>query len=151
LGAGRTLGPAPESTQDPVWWPGSDSPSPDSPVFPAEADHSDSSVSAAAASPAGRGRGPGGRRRRGPRSALGWFNHFLASGLAVPMQILTLGLIGAAVFVNVTLPDLPDVEQSLRNVQYEQPMRVYSADGQLMAEFGLSAAGWCVTTRSRLF
>ncbi len=76
------------------------------------------------------------RRRRGPRSALGWFAQFLG-GLAVPVQFLTLGLIGAAIFVKVTLPDLPDVKQSLRNVQYEQPLRVFSADGQLMAEFGV--------------
>jgi penicillin-binding protein 1A len=68
---------------------------------------------------------------------LGWFNHFLASGLAVPLQLLTLGLIAAAVFVNVTLPELPDVEKGLRNVEFEQPLRVYSADGALMAQFGV--------------
>ncbi len=47
------------------------------------------------------------------------------------------GLFGAALFVEVTLPDLPDVKQGLSKVQLEEPLRVYSADGALMAEFGV--------------
>ena len=94
---------------------------------------------AAAPRPRSPGRGPARSRsgRRRPRSVLGWFNQLLASGLAVPIQLLTLGLVGAAVFVNVTLPELPDVEKGLRNVEFEQPLRVYSADGALMAQFGV--------------
>lgn len=51
--------------------------------------------------------------------------------------MLTLGLLGAAVFVDATLPELPDVEEALRNVQFQEPLRVYSADGALMGEFGV--------------
>jgi penicillin-binding protein 1A len=79
------------------------------------------------------------RRRppRGPRSAWGWFKQLLVTGLFLPIQLLTIGLLGAAVFVDATLPDLPDVGQGLRNVQLQEPLRVYSADGALIAEFGV--------------
>lgn len=60
----------------------------------------------------------------------------LNSGLGAPLQLLTLGLLGAAVFVNMTLPDLPDV-RGLRNAQLQEPLRVFSADGGFMAEFGI--------------
>ncbi|MBK1720659.1 peptidase [Thiocystis violacea] len=56
--------------------------------------------------------------------------------MGIPLQLLALGLLGAAVFVNITLPELPDV-QSLRNVQFKEPLRVFSADGGFMAEFGI--------------
>lgn len=54
----------------------------------------------------------------------------------MPLQLLALGLLGAATFVSVTLPELPDV-QSLRTVQFQEPLRVYSADGALISEFGI--------------
>ncbi|HYN78467.1 MAG TPA: PBP1A family penicillin-binding protein [Lamprocystis sp. (in: g-proteobacteria)] len=73
---------------------------------------------------------------RAPRSVSGWFLYFLAP-LGAPLQLLTLGLLGAAVLVNVTLTDLPDVKQGLSQVQLQEPLRVYSADGALMAEFGV--------------
>lgn len=76
-------------------------------------------------------------RRRGPRTPIGWFTQLLASGLAIPLQLLTLGLIAGTIFVSATLPELPDVEQSLRQVEFEQPLKIYSADGALMAEFGI--------------
>ena len=76
------------------------------------------------------------RRSRGPRSVWGWFLHFLVP-LGAPLQLLTLGVLGAAIFVNVTLPDLPDVKLGLSRVQLQEPLRVYSADGALMAEFGV--------------
>ncbi|MTW20733.1 penicillin-binding protein 1A [Allochromatium palmeri] len=74
--------------------------------------------------------------RPGSRSVTRWFLHFVGSGLGAPLQVLTLGLAGAAIFVGVTLPDLPDVE-TLRDVQFQQPLRVYSADGLLIGEFGI--------------
>ena len=83
------------------------------------------------------GRLRGKPRGRRPRSAIGWFNHFLASGLAVPFQFALLGLVGAGVFVSVTLPDLPDVEKGLADVELEQPLTVTTADGRLMAQFGV--------------
>ena len=81
-------------------------------------------------------RPPRGSRRR-PQSPWGWFQQFLVTGLFLPIQLLTFGLLGAAVFVNATLPDLPDVEKGLRGVQLQEPLRVYSADGALIAEFGV--------------
>jgi len=65
-----------------------------------------------------------------------WFFQLVGSGLGLPVQVLTLGLVGAGVFVGVTLPELPDV-QTLRNVQLQEPLRVYSADGRLIGEFGI--------------
>nr|WP_242471025.1 penicillin-binding protein 1A [Thiocystis violacea] len=56
--------------------------------------------------------------------------------MGVPLQVLTLGLVGAAVFVSVTLPELPDV-QRLRNIQFQEPLRVFSADGAMIGEFGI--------------
>ncbi len=63
--------------------------------------------------------------------------HLLGTGLGVPLQLSMLGLLGAAVFVNVTLPELPDVEASLRDVQLQEPMQVFTSDGALIAEFGI--------------
>ena len=76
------------------------------------------------------------RWRSGLRATRRWFFHLLGAGLGAPLQLLALGLIGAGVFVGVTLPDLPDV-QTLRTVQLQEPLRVYSADGRLMGEFGI--------------
>lgn len=73
---------------------------------------------------------------RGPRSVLGWLGHFLGSALGVPLQLLALGLLGAGAFVSVTLPELPDV-QSLRTIQLQAPLQVFSADGALISEFGV--------------
>ena len=70
------------------------------------------------------------------RSASHWFLQLVGSGLGAPLQILTLGLVGAGIFVAVTLPELPDV-QTLRDVQLQEPLRVYSADGRLIGEFGI--------------
>jgi penicillin-binding protein 1A len=59
-----------------------------------------------------------------------------AYGLACALAVLVLGLsmavIGAYYYVR---PSLPEVE-SLREVQLQVPMRVYTRDGRLMAEFG---------------
>ena len=56
--------------------------------------------------------------------------------LAVALNMAVLGLLGAGVFVAVTLTDLPRTD-SLRDVRLQEPLRVLSADGLLMAEFGV--------------
>lgn len=66
---------------------------------------------------------------------LGWFIGFLTV-LGAPLQLLALGLLGAGVFVTIHAPELPSVE-SLRQVQFEEPLRVFSSDGGLIAEFGI--------------
>ena len=77
------------------------------------------------------------RRRASPRSrsVFGWFFGFLGV-LGAPLQLVALGLLGAGVFVSVHAPELPSVE-SLRQVQFEEPLRVFSSDGGLIAEFGI--------------
>lgn len=52
--------------------------------------------------------------------------------------LFSLGLLGAVAAAGLYLylePQLPSVD-SLRDVRFQQPLRVYSADGELMAEFG---------------
>ena len=46
------------------------------------------------------------------------------------------GVAGAALYYQ-TLGDLPDVEQ-LKEVTFETPMKIYSADNKLIGEFGES-------------
>ena len=47
-----------------------------------------------------------------------------------------LGLLAAALLVNATLKGLPDAE-ALRSVALQEPLRIFSSDGVLMAEFGI--------------
>ena len=54
--------------------------------------------------------------------------------LACAALVLVGGLMFAALYISVSR-DLPDVT-TLRDVQLQQPMTVYSADGKLMAVFG---------------
>ncbi len=56
---------------------------------------------------------------------------FLASGFA----LLTAGVVVLAAAYLYIAPDLPPIEQ-LKDVQLQVPLRIYSADGELMAEFG---------------
>lgn len=65
-----------------------------------------------------------------------WFGRMLASILSIPLDLALFGLLGAAVVVYVTLPELPDID-GLRDIPFEEPLRVYSAQGSLMAEFGI--------------
>ncbi|WP_328983719.1 penicillin-binding protein 1A [Thiorhodovibrio winogradskyi] len=67
---------------------------------------------------------------------LGWFGRMLAGVLAIPLDLALLALFGAAVVVYVTLPELPDIE-GLTDIPFEEPLRVYSAQGSLIAEFGI--------------
>ncbi|WP_245969953.1 penicillin-binding protein 1A [Thiocapsa rosea] len=75
------------------------------------------------------------RSSRRSRSVFGWFFGFLGV-LGAPLQLLALGLLGAGIFVSVHAPELPSVE-SLRQVKFEEPLRVFSSDGGLIAEFGI--------------
>lgn len=70
--------------------------------------------------------------RRSIRGALRHASIALSAGI---LDLMLAGALVAAAFVAVTLPDLPD-PNVLKNVQLREPLRVYSADGGLMAEFG---------------
>jgi len=59
----------------------------------------------------------------------------LASLAALALNLAAVGLLATAILVATTLADLPRTD-SLRAVQFQEPMRVFSADGILMAEFG---------------
>ncbi|MEX2524633.1 MAG: penicillin-binding protein 1A [Gammaproteobacteria bacterium] len=51
------------------------------------------------------------------------------------LLILLLGTVTLAVIAIIIIPDLPEVD-ALRDVRMQVPLRVYSADGSLIAEFG---------------
>ncbi|MFZ1574363.1 MAG: penicillin-binding protein 1A [Chromatiaceae bacterium] len=72
------------------------------------------------------------RRRRRPLTRLGLM---LASGVALGLNLAAAGLLGVGILIATTLADLPRTD-SLREVRLQEPMRVFSADGVLMAEFG---------------
>jgi penicillin-binding protein 1A len=78
-------------------------------------------------------------RRKTPsrraRSVFGWFGEFIGI-LGAPLQLLALGLLGAGVALSVLVPELPSID-SMRQVQFGEPLRVFSSDGALMAEFGV--------------
>ncbi len=59
----------------------------------------------------------------------------LAYLLATLLSLFLLGAIAAGGLYLVLSPQLPGVD-TLRDVRFQQPLRVFSADGELMAEFG---------------
>lgn len=66
------------------------------------------------------------------RSLLGVFFKWIAiSGLTLGV----LAAIGVGYLYYTIAPDLPDVQQ-LREVQLQMPLRIYTADGDLIAEYG---------------
>ncbi len=79
--------------------------------------------------------GAWGRRARN-RGPVGWLALVVAAGLAVPTDLALLGLSAAGVFIHAALPELPDTRR-LYDIRYQEPLRIYSADGSMMAEFGI--------------
>jgi len=77
------------------------------------------------------------RRRSNPArfSIVGWMRGRVAALFAASLDLLTLGLIAGAALVIATLSELPNTNK-LRDVQLQEPLRVYTADGALMAQFG---------------
>jgi len=78
------------------------------------------------------------RRGRGSRrpGIIGWFATLIAAVLAVPLDLALLGLAGVALVLSVVAVDLPEVD-ALLEVKFEEPLRVYTANNSLMAEFGV--------------
>ena len=60
-----------------------------------------------------------------------WFKRLLIAFFS--LALLGVGAIAAAYFY--VLPDLPDVN-SLKTVQLQTPLRIYSSDGKLISQFG---------------
>ncbi|MCC5812808.1 MAG: penicillin-binding protein 1A [Ectothiorhodospiraceae bacterium] len=59
----------------------------------------------------------------------------LAYLLATLLSLALLGIAGVGVLYLYLSPQLPEVD-SLRDVRFQQPLRVFSADDELIAEFG---------------
>jgi len=74
-----------------------------------------------------------GRRRGG---VIGWFARLVAAPLALPLDLALLGAAGVAAVLYIMAQDLPEVD-ALREVKFEEPLRIYTAEGSLMAEFGV--------------
>lgn len=65
-----------------------------------------------------------------------WFSRLVATPLALPMDLALFGVIGASLLLYSIADELPQVE-ALLEVKLEEPLRVYTADGSLMAEYGV--------------
>lgn len=77
-----------------------------------------------------------GRRPTRSASLLVWLRRLLATPFSIPFNLLTFGTAATAVFVAITLSDLPRTD-ALLDVQFHEPLRVYAADGRLIGEFGV--------------
>ena len=84
------------------------------------------------------GQPPNGRRRKpwGPFQVIGWFARIVAAPLAIPFDLAFLGVIGTAVLLSAMVQDLPEVD-ALLEVKFEEPLRIYTEQGSLIAEFGV--------------
>jgi penicillin-binding protein 1A len=60
----------------------------------------------------------------------------VSAGLAVPFDLALIGVVGAAVVLNTIEAELPPVD-ALTEVKFEEPLRIFTANGSLMAEFGV--------------
>jgi penicillin-binding protein 1A len=59
----------------------------------------------------------------------------LRFGLKILLFLMLSGVITLSVVSFIVIPDLPDIE-ALRDVKMQIPLRIYSRDGSLIAEFG---------------
>ena len=73
-----------------------------------------------------------GHQRRGLRR----LGLLIAYPIAVALDLLALGALGAGAFVAVALTELPSTDV-LRDARLQEPLRVYTAEGLLMAEYGV--------------
>ena len=60
----------------------------------------------------------------------------MAAGLATPLDLAILALSAAALYLAVIVPELPSTA-ALHALRHREPLRIYGADGSLMAEFGV--------------
>jgi penicillin-binding protein 1A len=66
----------------------------------------------------------------------GWLGQLVSGVLAIPFDLALIGAFAAALVLNSLTTDLPSVE-ALAEVKFEEPLRIYTASGLLMAEFGV--------------
>ena len=83
---------------------------------------------------------PAGKRaaKRSPAvfSVIDWLARIVAAPFALLLDAALLGLIGVAILLYGMDQDLPDVD-ALLEVKFEEPLRIYTANHSLMAEFGV--------------
>lgn len=69
-------------------------------------------------------------------SFFGALGRLVATLFGAALSVVMVGLTAASAFVVVTLTDLPNTDV-LKDVRLQEPLRIYAADGGLMAEFGV--------------
>ncbi|MEA3638697.1 MAG: PBP1A family penicillin-binding protein [Lamprobacter sp.] len=67
---------------------------------------------------------------------LGWLARLVSEGLAIPFDLALIAAFGAALVLNALEAELPQVD-GLIDVEFEEPLRIFTAKGALMAEFGV--------------
>ena len=67
---------------------------------------------------------------------LGWLARLVTAGLAIPFDLALIATFGAAILLSVMEAELPSVD-ALTEVEFEEPLRIFTANGSLMAEFGI--------------
>ncbi len=67
---------------------------------------------------------------------LDWLAHLVQAGLALPFDLALIAALAAAVVLQVFEPEVPPIE-ALTEVRFEEPLRIFAANGALMAEFGV--------------
>lgn len=81
-------------------------------------------------------KGRKGRREGAFSGILHTFSRIVAAPLALPLDAALIGAIGASVLLLSIHEELPSVD-ALQELSYEEPLRIYSAAGSLMAEYGV--------------
>ncbi|NEX15545.1 MAG: peptidase [Halochromatium sp.] len=60
----------------------------------------------------------------------------VTAGLAIPFDLALIATFGAAILLSTMEAELPPVD-ALTEVEFEEPLRIFTANGSLMAEFGI--------------
>lgn len=67
---------------------------------------------------------------------LSWLARLVTAGLAIPFDLALIATFGAAILLSTMEAELPPVD-ALTEVEFEEPLRIFTANGSLMAEFGI--------------
>jgi len=74
-------------------------------------------------------------RKKSPKAKPGFFKRLVKFGVKASLVMFLLGGVTAAGIYLYISPNLPAVD-SLKEIHFQVPLRIYSADGKLMGEFG---------------
>ncbi|MFP4075593.1 MAG: penicillin-binding protein 1A [Halochromatium sp.] len=79
------------------------------------------------------------RRRQTVGPVLGildWLARLVKAGLAMPFDLALIAAFAAAVVMQALASEVPPIE-ALTEVKFEEPLRIFAANGALMGEFGV--------------